>query len=249
MPARGSAAPSREPIWLRLARSPRPQPLSIDRIVHAAMELADREGLEAITIRRLAAAVHASPMALYRYVASKDDVFELLVDAAYAEMVLPEHVRGQWRQDLRAAAIAIRATVNKHPWLPSLLAAGPSIGPHALLHSEFCLAALDGLGLDITTMMSIAGMVTGFSVSFAASESAETELNQRSGTSEEDRRAAAGPYIEREVLASGRFPFLARWVMEGLDSDSDELFDLGLDCVMDGIEARLMRRRVGTDTV
>src|ERR1700716_1882023 len=98
------------------AAASRPRPLSIDRIVAAAMALADREGLAAITIRRLAVDLDAAPMALYRYVDTKDDVLELLVDAAYADMTLPEHPSGAWRSDLRTAAHAVRATVKRHPW-------------------------------------------------------------------------------------------------------------------------------------
>jgi hypothetical protein len=125
--------------------------------------------------------------------------------------------------------------------LVARLAEGPCLGPHALAYQEFCLAALDGLGLDISTMMSIVGMVTGYAINAAQFESAEADLNRPSGGSERERRAAAGPYIERAVLASGQYPILARWILEGEDADADELFELGLACVMDGVEVRLLR--------
>jgi AcrR family transcriptional regulator len=233
----------REPVWARLAAHRKlRRPLSVERIVSAAMALTDREGLAAITIRRLAAELDASPMALYRHLASKDDVFDLLVDAAYAEITLPEHGSGEWRRDLGHAARTMRAAVNRHPWLVARLAEGPCLGPHALAHQEFCLAALDGLGLDISAMMSIVGMLSGYAINAAQFESAEAELNRRSGGSEHERQVAAGPYIERVVLASGQYPMLARWVREGEYADPDQLFELGLACLMDGVEVRLLRR-------
>jgi hypothetical protein len=92
-------------------------------------------------------------------------------------------------------------------------------------------------------MMAVVGMVSGYAINAAQFESGEADLERRSGRSEEERRAAAGPYVQEAVVSSGRYPLLARWTAEGQDANPDERFELGLACLMDGVEVRLTSRR------
>src|SRR5690349_21612984 len=109
-------------LWERLEQSDtaaRPA-LSTHRIAAAAVGIADADGLDAITMRRLAAELGVAPMAAYRHVSGKEDVLELMVDRVYGEVDIPDGAG--WRDTVRAFATGIRALVSRHPWLTRLSA-------------------------------------------------------------------------------------------------------------------------------
>src|SRR5262249_60636194 len=115
----------------RRGRGQRPS-LSREEIVRAAIELADAEGLEALTMRRLATQLRAGAMSLYWYVPTKEDLLDLMLDAAFGEVELPERPSGDWRADLHLFAHRMLGVLRRHTWLPSLTSSQPLPGPNAL---------------------------------------------------------------------------------------------------------------------
>jgi AcrR family transcriptional regulator len=234
----------REPIWTRPARQPqgkRPS-LSREQIVRAAIEIADAEGMEAVTMRRLATKLGAGAMSLYWHVPNKDDLLDLMLDAAFGEVELPERLSGDWRADLRLYAHAQRQALRRHSWLATFIAGRALPGPNVLRFGEFCLAAVDGLGLDVSTMAGILSTVDAYTDGFVQREIAEAENRRRTGLTGAEWHAAVAPHFQA-LIASGRYPTVARTLtdMQSLNTGqfADVSFAFGLECLLDGIAVRI----------
>ncbi|HEY2793604.1 MAG TPA: TetR/AcrR family transcriptional regulator C-terminal domain-containing protein, partial [Micromonosporaceae bacterium] len=187
----------------------------------------------------------STPMSLYRYVGGKDGIVDLMIDEVFREIDLPERPDPDWRIALRTLAGHSRAALRRHPWFTALSHQRPLFGPNALRHNEWSLAALDGVGLPIGTAMSVAGMVFGYAVAYAQSEAEESRMRARIGVrTDAELRATAAPYIER-ITSDGRYPRLARWIAEAAETDPDAQFALGLECLVDGIESRIVAAGTG----
>ncbi|WP_225726497.1 MULTISPECIES: TetR/AcrR family transcriptional regulator [unclassified Nocardia] len=238
----GKTAEARPPelIWDRMIqqnREPR-QALSREQIVRVALDIADSEGLQAVSMRRIAAKLGTTAMSLYRHVSDKEDLLDLLVDEVYGETELPERPSSDWRADLRLFARRTRTVLLRHTWFASVAATRPPLGPNALRHLEFSLSVIDGLGPDIGRLAGVLAAINSYVMGFVLGELAEEETRRRGGLSEEQWRATVGPYVER-VVASGRYPTFNRFVTEAGDLNGTENFEFGLDCLLDGIAARL----------
>src|SRR5262249_31480452 len=233
-----------EPIWLRPVRQPQSQRPSLTReqIVRAAIELADAEGLEALTMRRLATKLGAGAMSLYWHIPNKEDLLDLMLDAAFGEVELPERPSGDWRADLHLFAHRMLGVLRRHTWLPSLTSSQPLPGPNALRYVEVFLIELRDLGLDVNTIGSILSTVDAYVNGFAQREAASEEVRRRSGMTEAEWYTALAAYFQH-ILSSGHYPTLARVVSESAEIDADASFDFGLECVLDGIAARIAAAR------
>jgi AcrR family transcriptional regulator len=229
-------------LWERLEQTStvaRP-PLTAQKIATTAVGIADADGLEAITMRRLAAELGVAPMAAYRHVSGKDDVLELMVDIVYAEVDVPGGLG--WRETMRALANGIRALVLKHPWLTRLSAPQMvyELTPNRLALAERALAAVCGPGVDSGTAMSIFRTITAF---VQGATSAEIGLRQlmhdRGWASGAEARTGLSAQMSW-LLNTGRYPAFERYVREGTRKDDLHWqFETGLECVLDGIAARL----------
>ncbi len=245
-PADDDKLPKPGLIWARTERRAHGQQPSLSReqIVRAAVELADAEGIQALSMRSVAKKLGAGTMSLYWYISSKQDLYDLMIDAILGEIELPERPSGDWRADLRMLAYQMRATLRRHAWIISLLNSWPPIGPNGLRYIEFYLAALDGLGLSGAAMQRIIGAIGGYVLGTVLDELGEEEARQRSGMTEKEWHGLIEPYM-RQVLATGDYPNLARVVMEADESeDKEKDFAFGLDCMLDGIAARIVERRL-----
>ncbi|MFB8024878.1 TetR/AcrR family transcriptional regulator [Streptomyces sp. NPDC056465] len=212
---------------------PVPAPLSRERIVRVAIRLADADGLDAVSLRKVAAELDVRPMRLYGYIASKEELLDLMVDAAHAEI---RPVGDGWREVLRSLAEVTRHAVHEHEWLADLLGGRPQLGPHALAGGETVLAALDGV--DVDDVMPVVAAVNAYVVGAVRREVADRRAERATGMDEKRWQAALGPYLER-TFATGRFPALATVVRDAAHHDADHTFRTGLDFVLDGIEARI----------
>lgn len=242
-PSDEETPPTLDLVWARPERATRAQQSALTReyIVRAAIELADAEGAQALSMRRIAAKLGAGTMSLYWYVSSKRDLFDLVLDAVFGEIDLPARPSGNWRADLRMVAVQMRSMLRRHAWLSALLNSRPSLGPNGLRYAEFCLAALDGLDLDSATMISIFETIDGFVVGYVQTKLAEEAARQQSRMTEQAWRKAIEPYL-RQVVATGRYPTFAHLVMQDTDLNDEETgFAFGLDCILDGIAARIAR--------
>jgi AcrR family transcriptional regulator len=227
-------------IWERIeggGRGPRPA-LTHQQIAGAAIEIADADGLDAVSMRRLAERVGIATMGLYRYVTGKDEVYELMLDAVAAEVTLPD---GGWRVVADSYARQLRDLSLRHRWLHQAFAQMPAaLSPANVTLMEQALASVDGLGLDVDTMMAVFGAVNSFARGAVFMEVAQRETLERHGwESEDDARLAYLPWV-RWMLESGRYPRLSRYIIDGSNEDDAEWhFEFGLKCVLDGISARL----------
>ncbi len=212
---------------------PVPAPLSRERIVRAAIRLADADGLDAVSLRKVAAALDVGPMRLYGYIATKEELLDLMVDAVYAEI---QSTGDDWRQALRSHAEATRQAAHQHEWLADLIGGRPQLGPNTLATGDAVLAAM--IGVDLDTVVPAVAAVKAYVVGAVRREIAERRAERSSGMDIKQFQVTYGPYLER-TFATGRFPALATVVRDGPHLSADETFRIGLDFLLDGIEARI----------
>jgi AcrR family transcriptional regulator len=233
-------------IWERAepAARPAPVPLSRHAIVRAAMTLADAQGLAAVSLRNVGAVLGAGPMRLYRYISTKDELLELMVDAVYGETLTGKIRSADWLRTLRAIGLTTRRAAQRHPWFVDLLGGRPHHGPNALAYTELVLAALSlAPGLqDIDSVMLAAKTVNAYLIGAIRSELAELRAERDSGMDKAAWQTASGPYMQR-MLATGKFPTLSRVVRDATHRPLATVFAEGFDRVLDGIAGRVARGR------
>jgi AcrR family transcriptional regulator len=244
----GARAPRRVP-GERPEREPRGRgrnrlapALSRAEIVDGALAIADAEGSDAVSMRRIAQVLRAGTMSLYWHVANKDQLLDLMIDALIGEIEVPEP-SGDWRADLRTQARNERVTLLHHLWVMDFLGGRPPLGPNTLLHLDRSLALLDDLGLDVATAMNILGTAQTYVLGSVLREMrearAERDQEQIDPAEWQPKRAAWRNRLEDD----GRFTRVVRFLDEGIDPDAaetrDERFEFGLDCVIDGIAAKV----------
>ncbi|HEX5270054.1 MAG TPA: TetR/AcrR family transcriptional regulator [Gemmataceae bacterium] len=168
-PASRPLPPGLDLLWGRRERGKRgPRPgLSAEAIVDAAVRIADAEGLEAISMARVASELGFTTMSLYRYVASKDELLQLMFNASAfgAESIVLEG--DDWRSRLRSWAVIQRDMLDLHPWITRMPMAAPPAAPNSLHFVERALEALDGTGLTDTEQMRAIGLITSYTLSEA----------------------------------------------------------------------------------
>ncbi|MEU6525530.1 TetR/AcrR family transcriptional regulator [Streptomyces sp. NPDC046924] len=203
----GAEAPGVDPqqLWLgpdRPRRGRKPV-YSREAITAAAVALADAEGLEAVTMRKVAAQVGAGVMSLYSYAPDKETLLNLMVDHVSGELPTTDTLTGDWRADLKAVAHRQRALMLRHPWLPAALSTHRTPGPHTLAFLERALTALRPTGLDGAAKLEIFAQLTAFVAGHAAHE-----IAQAAASRSPDRAAAEARYLAA-VAADGHHPELA----------------------------------------
>lgn len=233
-------------VWLRPERHARgPDPAySRDQITKAAIKIADTDGLDAISMRRVARELNAGAMSLYRYIGSKDDLIELMMDAVLGEEPLPEPLTGDWRVNLTRVADHQRTTMLRHPWLAMITGGRPSFGPNTVRNAEYALRCVDGLGLSIDRMLTIVLSVSSFVRGFVQAQLAEVEAQRRTKLTEQQWRQTQAPYL-RQLLDSGQFPLFTKVIIDAEFPHlaPDHQYRNGLNHLLDGISAQLDRER------
>ncbi|MFI9589712.1 TetR/AcrR family transcriptional regulator C-terminal domain-containing protein [Nonomuraea sp. NPDC052265] len=220
--------------------------LTRQRIVHQAIGVADREGLAAVSMRRLAAELDASAMSLYRHVAGKDELIRLMTDAAYGEEPPSGQPPRGWRPQLELELRQLWRLHLRHPWLAQAVSlTRPQFVPHGMAHTERLLRALDGLGLDAGTMLHAVVSLVNFIRGTAVSLEAELQARTETGVTEDEWMSEHEGELG-ELFASGAFPTLARVVTApGLDLDLDSVFEFGLRRQLDGLAVLVARAQGG----
>lgn len=228
--------PTPELIWARLAhsRNSKQPSLSREQIVRAAIELADAEGTQALSMRRLAAKLEVGTMSLYWYVTRKEDLLDLLMDSAIGEIELPAEPGGDWRTDLTTFAQQTRTVLLRHTWLAAQLGTRPGLGPNWLKRLEFFLKALDGPNLSMTERARIFSLLEGYITGFVLHELEEEESSRRTGMTEAQWQASVSPYIQH-LTSSGHYPYFTRFITESEDDPPAETFTFGLNRLLDGV--------------
>ncbi|WP_423832998.1 TetR/AcrR family transcriptional regulator [Streptomyces manipurensis] len=198
-----------EVIWSRPQRAGRgPRPAhSRESIAAEAVRIADAEGIEAASMRRVAAGIGAGTMSLYNYVPRKEELYELMVDAVSAEYDYPPP-SGDWRADLLALARQTRALMHRHPWLPRLLTPVYGFSPHALRYLEHILECLAPLEIPEAEKLELVAAVNGSVATYVAGELALAERARSLPWSEGEEQGVRAAWLGSR-LATGEYPRLA----------------------------------------
>ncbi|KAA9158883.1 TetR/AcrR family transcriptional regulator [Amycolatopsis acidicola] len=215
--------------------------LTAQRIVRAAIELADEGGAAALSMRALAARLGSGAMSLYRYVANRDDLVDLMADAVFAERPLPEDGAPEgWRAKLELSARAEWAVYQAHPWLPQLgLITRPPIGPNLMAYTDWRMQAVAAEhDVPFATLVQVATLVTSFVQSAALSENRE---RQETGLSRREWMRSRQRVIDRSLRARP-LPMIARFGEEAFQATQPQaVFEFGLERILDGIGLLLVQ--------
>jgi AcrR family transcriptional regulator len=222
------------------AKGPKPG-LTLERIVAAAVAIADAEGLDAVSMNRVARELRTGAMSLYRYVESKQELLALMIDAALGE-VPPTPPSDDWRARLEHWARATVRGMRAHPWAANAPIAGPPLAPHAVAWFEDALAALRGTGLTEDEKPSVVLMLSGY-VSNHVTVMSQVAQGFLAGEGDAAMRGYADAL--RAVADAERFPnlhaMLAAGVFDRADPPDVE-FEFGLQRILDGIGALISSR-------
>jgi AcrR family transcriptional regulator len=216
-----------EPVWVR-QRGERRRKLSREALVATAIEVADAEGLDAVSIRRVAGELGVRAMSLYTHIERKQDLLDLMFDEVAGELLVEEPLPADWREAISAIARREHDVLLRHPWMVDLAARRPAVGPNSLRHGEQSLAALARLDIDPKAAARIVTAVDHYMTGYFVRERLLREREDDPGK---------GSVIEaymRQMLATGRYPHLARAYREG--AEDAEPFEQGLRWLLDGIE-------------
>ena len=235
-------------IWTLPAPAGRKPRYTRGQIADAALRIADQEGFEAVTMKRIAAELGAGTMTLYYYVRNKTDVVALMHDAMLADALVPDHdLHGDWRTALTAVARRSRQVLMAHPWsLASLTEA--QFGPNAMRHFEQSLAAVAGTGLPAAARFELIATVDDY-VSGNAMHAVEALTRAKAAEADPAMVEAAISYGIAQIR-SGDFPQLSAIYAESTESGEpagpamteDALtsqFERGLQAMLDGLAARM----------
>ncbi len=233
------------PPWQRLpdrqARRRR-EPISREAIVTAAVDLLDREGLAALSMRRLAEELGTGAATLYWHVGSKDGLLDLVLDHVIGEQQIPDPDPPRWREQLKDVARIQRATSLRHPYLVRISIGRIPMGPNALRYSERVLAILRAGGLPprmaVQGYLLLIETVNGFTldetgVDDAAPASADHSAAPGDPASLQETANVARDYIAS--LPAGQFPTMVGLADEFAFADADERFELLIDIFVDGL--------------
>lgn len=231
-------------LWRDPAGVPRHGPrqgLSIDAIVAAATQVADTEGLEALTMRRVAKALGVVPMTLYTYVPGKAELLDLMLDAAYANMPRLDTSGQPWRKRLAAIAEENKALFEDHPWAATVSTLRPPLGPGMMAKYDHELSALEGLGLDDVMMDASLTYLLSFVQAWARAALDARSLQHDTAMYDNEWWATSGPLLAR-VLDETAYPVAARvgsvaGATHGGAYSPSHAYTFGLERVLAGLSA------------
>ncbi len=235
--------PGLDILWGKRDRGQRgPKPgLTVAEIVGAAVDLADAGGLEAVSMASVAKRLGFTTMSLYRYVASKDELLQLMWNAS-AEGAESLELPGEgWRQRLREWSIIQRDMLDRHPWITRMPMASPPMAPNSLTFVERGLEAMDGTDLTDTEKLRAIGLLS----SYTLSEARMADDARRAAAAAPDRPPTGFEDVLRLLVDEATYPRLHRLAWSDRTAPPDERTEFlnGIDCILDGVQAQIDRNR------
>ena len=204
-------------------------PLTRERVLRAAIALADAGGIDSLSMRKLGDELGVEAMSLYNHVANKDDVLDGIVDLVFSEIDLPSE-RADWKSAMRRRALSAHEALLRHPWAPSLMQSRTKPGPATLRHHESVLGSLRNAGFALVMAAHAISVIDGYIYGFALQQ-INLPLQSR------EQVAEVGENILRQL--SGEYPHLAEMITEHAMKpgyDYAQEFEFGLDLILDGLE-------------
>jgi AcrR family transcriptional regulator len=234
-----------ESVWTRPAPGSRQPRYTREQIAAVALAIADAEGIDAVSMRRVARTLGAGTMTLYHYVPTKHDLLTLMDDAIMGELLIPDaELASGWREALAQIARRSRAAFRRHPWMIATQLDGDArVGPNTMRHIEQSLAAVAGTPLSNEEKMELISLVDDYVFGFTLRTDVGEEFT------DEWIEAVSG-YLAEQLL-TGDFPHVREFV--GNDdpetvvrriataATADERFERGLTRLLDGVELWLSK--------
>ncbi|MFC5181298.1 TetR/AcrR family transcriptional regulator [Actinomadura harenae] len=232
----------------RPRRGPRPK-LTPGQIVGRAVEIADADGLEAVSIRRIADDLGVSPMSIYTYVPGKAELLDAMLDRALGEVVPPGGEVTGWRARVAHIARENWRIYHAHPWLLQVATARPPLGPNLLGKYEHELLTVEGLGLTDLEMDAAIALINGLAETTARTSVNRARAERRTGLTDREWWEATAPFLAEHVDAS-RYPVSSRVGTASSETydaavGPEHAFEFGLARILDGIETLITARRAG----
>lgn len=228
-------------------KGPKPK-LSLQQIVAAGVELADRHGLEALSMRRLAQKLGVGTMSLYRYVPSKEELLNLMLDSVVGpsrdRLASPE--KG-WREFLRTTAYAGRDLYLAHPWAIQTNWSRPVLGPNSLADLELFMTGVQELRLSDQEKMNLATALDSYVLGTARQELLWRNAAAESELTDEEFWNYQIPTLEK-AMVSGQFPTMAQLSEDTFNGTYEETFDLGLTLILNGLEQKVRQQEAGAES-
>lgn len=213
-----------------MSEGKRRQPLNRQRVVEAAVELADEVGMESFTIRKLAAKLGVGPMTIYHHVPSKDELIDAMVDQVFTEIELPP--KGEdWRVAIKKRCLSARSVLNRHPWASPYMESRLTPGPATLTHHDAVVGCFREGGLSIPMTAHAYAILDSFLYGFAFEESNLPGDDGEGFTEVAEQIAAAFP--------ADVYPYLAELTFEHVlkpGYDFGDSFEFGIDLIIDGLD-------------
>ena len=209
------------------------RPLTRDRVLQAALELADAGGFESMTMRRLATQLRVESMSLYNHVANKEDIVDGLVDLVFGEIEVAAPGELDWKVAMRRRALSIRAALNRHRWAVGLMEGRAHTEPASVVLHNAVLGCLREAGFSIAETVQAYSVQDAYIYGFALQEKALP-------FEDAEESAAVADAQQLEALAA-QFPYLAEVVaghVAKVGYDFDEAFEYGLELILEGLERR-----------
>jgi AcrR family transcriptional regulator len=230
----------------RPARGPKPE-LTLERIISAGVALADAEGLNAVSMSKVAAALGTGAMSLYRYVSGKDELVTLMVDAAYGNPPERPAEPSGWRAGLSWWARTQLEAMSRHSWAIRVPLSGPPLTPFTVNWLEQGLRCMTETPLTETEKMSVILLITGY-VRNETSVTADLDASFLAGSTPVQAMSRYGRLLA-ELTTDGDFPGLntviASGFFEAQDDPPDAEFLFGLERILDGIDLLIKRKQSG----
>lgn len=212
------------------ARATRRAGLSRERVLRAAVALADAGGIESLTMRKLGLELGVEAMSLYNHIAGKDALLDAMIDSVFGEIDLPTEGVA-WREAMRRRAISARAAMQRHRWAIGLMESRTSPGPATLRHHDTVIGTLRGAGFSVAMAAHAFSALDAYIYGFALQEA-----SLPFSTEEETAQVAQGMMAD---FASGQYPHLTELAVEHAlqpGYDYGDEFEFGLDLILDGLD-------------
>jgi len=204
-------------------------PLTRERVLRAAVELADTSGIESLSMRKLGQELGVEAMSLYNHVANKDEILDGIVDLVFGEIALPSG-EGDWKPAMRNRATSAHQALIRHPWAPSLMQSRTRPGPATMRHHDSVLGSLRNAGFTLVMAAHAVSVIDGYVYGFALQQ-INIPLQSR------EQVAVVGESILRQL--AGEYPHLAEMITDHAMKpgyDYAQEFEFGLDLILDGLE-------------
>jgi AcrR family transcriptional regulator len=216
-------------------RGPKPS-LTLAQIVDTAIRVADTDGIDALSMRRIARELDVGTMSLYRYIPGKAELLDLMLDRVSEPSDVLKNAGAQsWRETLELSAHDGRQLYLRHPWLLQVNWARPVFGPSTLASVEFVIAGIADLSVTDQQRIMVLMMVDAYVTGSVRHQIMYANAEEETGISDEEFWSTQYPVLER-AMATGDYPAMAGLAEDSFEAGWDETFEFGLRCLLDGLE-------------